>query len=191
MSEPFFSIGHSNRSLEQFIALLRPNGVGCLVDVRTVPRSRANPQYDKGSLTAALAACGIGYEHIAALGGLRGRDKSGLPPETNGFWENQSFHNYADYALGLAFRAGLDRLLQLGESRRCAYMCAEAVWWQCHRRIITDYLLAEGRDVFHIIGSDVPEPARMTPEARPLGEGLAYPARQVPLPGFPPESTLE
>lgn len=185
MSEPFFSIGHSNRSLEQFIALLRPNEIACLVDVRTVPRSRTNPQFNKDSLPAALAACGIGYEHIAALGGLRARDRSGLPPEANGFWENQSFHNYADYALTPAFRAGLDRLLALGDSRRCAYMCAEAVWWQCHRRIITDYLLASGCDVFHILGGGVPEPARMTPEARPHGAGLAYPAMQIPLPGFP------
>jgi uncharacterized protein (DUF488 family) len=181
VSQPFFSVGHSNRSLEQFVALLRPNGITRVVDVRTVPRSRANPQYNKDTLPAGLQVEGIGYEHLAALGGLRGRDKQGTPPEVNGFWENQSFHNYADYAMSDAFRAGLDRLVEIGTRERCAYMCAEAVWWQCHRRIITDYLLAAGHDVFHILSGDVPEPARLTPEARPLGRSLAYPARQADL----------
>ena len=182
MSEPFFTIGHSNRTLEQFLTLLAPNGVTRVVDVRTVPRSRANPQYNKDTLPESLGAHGIAYEHIAALGGLRGRDKQGTPPDVNGFWENQSFHNYADYAMTPAFRAALERLLEIGEAERCAYMCAEAVWWQCHRRIITDYLLASGREVFHIIGSDVPEPARLTPEAVPRAGALAYPARQRGLP---------
>ena len=182
MAHPFFTIGHSNRGLDDFVALLRPNGITRVVDVRTVPRSRANPQYNKDTLPEALAPHGIAYEHIAALGGLRGRDRQGTPPEVNGFWENQSFHNYADYAMTPAFRAGLERLLRIGERERCAYMCAEAVWWQCHRRIVADYLLASGYEVFHIIGSDVPEPARMTPEATPRGGVLAYPARQSGLP---------
>lgn len=186
MAEPFFSIGHSNRPLQAFVALLEPNGVRRVVDVRTVPRSRANPQYNKETLAHALAKAGIAYEHIPSLGGLRARDRTGLAPEVNGFWENQSFHNYADHALSPAFRAGLDRLIELGREERCAYMCAEAVWWQCHRRIITDYLLASGCDVFHIVSGAVPEPARMTPEARPHEEGLAYPAAQLGLPGFPP-----
>lgn len=181
MSEPFFSIGHSNRPIEAFIALLRANGITKLVDVRTVPRSRANPQFNKDALPATLAAHGIGYEHLAALGGLRGKDRQGTPPEVNGFWENPGFHNYADYAMTPAFRAGLERLAEMGRRERVAYMCAEAVWWQCHRRIVTDYLLARGHDVFHIVSSDIPEPARMTPEARPSGEGLAYPARQQGL----------
>ena len=181
MTEPFFSIGHSNRTLEAFVELLRANEVRCLVDVRTVPRSRANPQFNKDALPESLAAHGIGYEHLAELGGLRSRDRSGLAPELNGFWENQSFHNYADYALTPSFRNGLARLVELGGSRRCAYMCAEAVWWQCHRRIITDYLLASGHDVFHILSEGAPEPARITPEARPWEQGLAYPARQQGL----------
>jgi len=181
VSHPFFTIGHSNRTLEEFLALLAPNGITRVVDVRTVPRSRANPQYNKEALPASLARHGIAYEHIAALGGLRGRDRQGTPADVNAFWENQSFHNYADYAMTTSFRAGLERLLEIGEGERCAYMCAEAVWWQCHRRIITDYLLASGRDVFHIIGSDVPEPARLTPEATPRAGALAYPARQKGL----------
>ena len=181
MSGPFFTIGHSNRSLEDFVALLAPNGIEVVVDVRTVPRSRAKPQFNKDPLPDSLARHGSAYDHLPALGGLRARDRSGLAPELNGWWENQSFHNYADYALTPAFRAGLERLRDIGTRQRCAYMCAEAVWWQCHRRIITDYLLAAGEDVFHIVSGDVPEPARLTPEARPCDGGLAYPARQAGL----------
>jgi uncharacterized protein (DUF488 family) len=179
--EPFFTIGHSTRPLEAFVGLLRANDVKRLVDVRTVPRSRMNPQYNKETLPEALGTHGIGYLHLPALGGLRPRRKD-VAPEVNGFWENQSFHNYADYAMTAEFRAGLDRLLALGERDRCAVMCAEAVWWQCHRRIITDYLLATGEPVFHILEKDVPEPARITPEAQPgPGATLVYPGRQASL----------
>jgi len=178
MAQPFFSIGHSTRPIDDFTGLLVPNGIALVVDVRTVPRSRTNPQYNADSLPGALAKRGIGYEHIAALGGLRGKSRD-VPPGTNGYWENASFHNYADYALGPEFRAGLERLVEIGRERRCAIMCAESVWWRCHRRIITDYLLAAGEEVFHIVSGDVPEPARMTPEARPGPDGsLVYPARQ-------------
>jgi uncharacterized protein (DUF488 family) len=181
MSEPFFTIGHSTRPLGEFIALLAPNEVGRVVDVRTVPRSRTNPQYDKATLPRALAEAGIAYEHMAELGGLRPRSRD-VAPEVNGFWENASFHNYADYAMGPAFHGGLERLLRLGRDSRCAIMCAESVWWRCHRRIITDYLLAAGEGVFHIVSSDVPEPARITPEAVPRPGGvLVYPGRQQPL----------
>jgi uncharacterized protein (DUF488 family) len=181
MAEPFFTIGHSTRSLDELAGLLVPNDVRLLVDVRTVPRSRTNPQYNADTLPAALSARGIGYEHIAALGGLRARRKD-IARDVNGYWENASFHNYADYAMGDEFRAGLARLVALGRERRCAIMCAESVWWRCHRRIITDYLLASGEEVFHIVSSDVPEPARMTAEARPGPEGaLVYPGEQGAL----------
>jgi uncharacterized protein (DUF488 family) len=181
MSEPFFTIGHSTRAIDGFIAKLAANGVACLVDVRTVPRSRTNPQFNKEALPGALAKAGIAYRHMPALGGLRPRSKD-VPPETNGFWENQSFHNYADYAMGGEFRAGIEELRDLGEERRCAVMCAEAVWWQCHRRIITDYLLASGEAVFHILESDVPERATITPQARGgPGRTLVYPGRQAGL----------
>jgi uncharacterized protein (DUF488 family) len=181
MAEPFFTIGHSTRSLEELAALLEPNAVRCLVDVRTVPRSRRNPQYDRDTMPVELARFGIGYEHIAALGGLRPRDPD-VAPEVNGFWENRSFHNYADYAMSAAFQAGLQRLRALGAERRCAIMCAESVWWQCHRRIITDYLLASGEAVFHIVGGPVPEPALLTPGAAPgPGRTLVYPSRQGSL----------
>src|SRR3954470_20081592 len=140
MAEPFFTIGHSTRTLAEFVALLEPNDVRRVIDVRTVPRSRTNPQYNAEALPASLAERGIAYEHIAALGGLRGR-KVDVRPEANGYWENQSFHNYADYAMTSPdFSKALAGLIERGRGERCAIMCAEAVWWRCHRRIISDYL---------------------------------------------------
>ena len=179
MSRPFFTIGHSTRSLEELAALLKANGVERLVDVRTIPMSRMNPQFNRDTLPNSLAPHGIAYEHVASLGGRRPRQKD-VPPEVNGFWENQGFHNYADYAMGAEFQAGLAHLRSRGARETCAVMCAESVWWQCHRRIITDYLLACGEDVFHIV-TEVPEPARLTPEARAEGNLLRYPARQAGL----------
>lgn len=173
--EPFFTIGHGTRSVAELAALLKANGVACLVDVRTVPRSRTNPQFNKDVMPAALSPYGIAYRHVAALGGLRGRTAE-VAPEVNAFWENQSFHNYADYATTATFRAGLDELLAMGTESRCALMCAETVWWRCHRRIIADYLLAEGEAVFHIVASDVPEPAKITPGAVAKDGVLVYPA---------------
>jgi uncharacterized protein (DUF488 family) len=171
---PFFTIGHSSRSLAAFAALLEAAGIGLIADIRTVPRSRANPQFDRDSLPAALAALGIGYEHMAALGGLRGRSRT--PDEVNALWENRSFHNYADYALSPPFAAGLARLVEAGRERRCAIMCSEAVWWRCHRRIVADWLIARGESVFHLMGRDRQEPARLTPGAvvRPDGS-VVYP----------------
>jgi uncharacterized protein (DUF488 family) len=164
MAEPFFTIGHSNRSLEEFIGLLGGPHVERLVDVRKMPGSRTNPQFNGDVLAGALAPAGIAYEHLAALGGLRGKARN-LPPEVNGFWTNESFHNYADYALTAEFRAGLERLLEEGRRQRSAIMCSEAVWWRCHRRIVADHLLARGEEVFHIMGPGRPEPARLTPGA--------------------------
>jgi uncharacterized protein (DUF488 family) len=158
---PFFTIGHSNRSLETFVALLREAGIALVADIRTMPRSRTNPQFNKETLPQALAEFQISYEHIAALGGLRAKTR-GLPADVNGFWTNVSFHNYADYALSEPFRAGLEHLIAAGRKRRCTVMCSEAVWWRCHRRIVADYLIANGEDVFHIMGDGRLEPARLT-----------------------------
>jgi uncharacterized protein (DUF488 family) len=176
MRLPFFTIGHSNRSLEQFAELLNGAGIELVADIRTVPRSRANPQFNKDALPGALEAFEIAYEHVARLGGLRGKARS-LSPEVNGFWTNSSFHNYADYALSEEFQAGLARLLELGRQRRCAMMCSEAVWWRCHRRIVADHLIARGESVLHIMGKDRVEPARLTAGAvvRPDGT-VVYPA---------------
>jgi len=176
MPLPFHTIGHSTRTIDEFVALLREADVRLVVDVRTVPRSRTNPQYNGDALPESLAPFGIGYEHMAALGGLRGRVRE-VPDELNAFWDNDSFHNYADYALSDQFRDGLSHLRQIGHDRRCTIMCAETVWWRCHRRIITDYLLAAGESVFHILGPGKVEEARMTAAAHPQANGgLVYAA---------------
>jgi uncharacterized protein (DUF488 family) len=175
MANPFYTIGHSTRAIPEFVDLLREADVGLVVDVRTVPRSRTNPQFNHDALPESLAAYQIGYEHIAELGGLRGKQRPG-EPSPNTYWQNDSFRNYADHALTGGFREGLDRLTNLGSRSVSAIMCAEAVWWRCHRRIIADYLLASGHLVFHILGSGKIEPASLTPGAYPSGDGILYPA---------------
>ena len=178
---PFFTIGHSTRSIEEFTGLLREAGVEQLVDVRTVPRSRTNPQFNRDSLPESLEASAIGYSYLQALGGLRPRSKT-VATGVNGFWENASFHNYADYALGDDFRAGFAELLALGHHQRSAIMCAEAVWWRCHRRILADHLLARGEQVFHILGPGHIEPAMLTRGAVVQADGsVQYPAPQSSL----------
>jgi uncharacterized protein (DUF488 family) len=176
MANPFFTIGHSTRPTAAFVALLRAAEVRLVVDVRTVPRSRTNPQYNREVLAESLSASQLAYEHIAALGGLRGRHHD-VPPAVNGFWENQNFHNYADYAMSEDFHSGLIQLRELGNANRCAIMCAEAVWWRCHRRIIADHLIAAGDTVFHILGPNHIEQAHMTGAAKLEATGtLTYPA---------------
>ena len=171
----FFTVGHSNRSLEAFVALLRAADIALVADIRKMPRSRANPQFNEETLGAALAEFQIGYEHMAALGGLRGRTRDG-PQGLNDFWTNRSFRNYADYALTAPFQQGLQRLLAEGHARRAAIMCSEAVWWRCHRRIVADYLIARGETVLHIMGEGRLEPARLTPGAVVQPDGrVLYP----------------
>jgi uncharacterized protein (DUF488 family) len=174
-----FTIGHSTRGLDEFVSLLREAGADTVVDIRTVPRSRTNPQYNRESLPQALEPLGIGYRHLAALGGLRGRRKDeGASP--NGLWQNQSFRNYADYALTPAFRDGLAELRRIAAERVPAIMCAEAVWWRCHRRIVSDYLLVAGEEVRHILGAGHIDPARLTPGAEPAEDGrILYPAAEA------------
>ncbi len=174
MVRPFYTIGHGTRPIDAFAGLLQDAGVTLVADVRTVPRSRANPQYNRDTLPRSLAALHIAYEHIAALGGLRSRRRD-VPPEVNAFWENESFHNYADYAMSDDFRAGLTHLRELSRDHCCAIMCAETLWWRCHRRIIADYLLAARCTVFHILGPGHIEPARMTDAARRHHGTLRYP----------------
>ena len=181
MANPFFTIGHSTRPIEEFASLLAELEARLVVDVRTVPRSRFNPQFNRDALSTSLAARGVAYEHLAALGGLRGIQRD-VPPETNAFWENASFHNYADYAMSEEFRSGLRTLRELGKTTRSCVMCAESLWWRCHRRIIADYLIAAGEDVFHILGRGHIERAHLTPAARPrLDETLIYPEESVDL----------
>ena len=176
MPLPFFTIGHSTRPVAEFVEMLQNSCVQLVVDVRTLPRSRTNPQYNRDVLPETLLDSKIGYEHIAALGGLRGRTRD-VPRDVNAFWQNQSFHNYADYAMSEGFREGLTMLRDLGHKAPCAIMCAEAVWWQCHRRIITDYLITAGETVFHILGPNRIDRAHRTDAAKRGADGvLTYPA---------------
>ncbi len=146
-----FTIGHSTRTLTEFVALLRQVDVTLIVDVRSFPRSRAMPQFNADALPESLAEYGIGYQHLRALGGRR-HHRKGTPSSLNTYWRVIAFRHYADYAETDEFRAGLRALCELARDGRCAIMCSEAVWWRCHRRIITDYLLAGGTHVDHIMG---------------------------------------
>jgi uncharacterized protein (DUF488 family) len=167
------SVGHSNRSFTEFLALLQANGITALADIRQFTRSRANPQFNADRMAPALGEAGIAYEHIAALGGRR---SSKLKDSPNALWENAAFRSYADYALTDAFENGFARLLEIEGERRVAMMCAEAVWWRCHRRIVSDYLLARGHGVQHILSATAPKPAVLTPGAKVRSDGkVLYP----------------
>lgn len=174
-NNPIFTVGHSTRTMLEFVDVLRSGRADFVVEVRTVPRSRRNPQYNEDVLSGELAPYQIGYVRIAGRGGLRGRSRH-IDPQLNGLWQNQSFHNYADHAVSPEFAGALDELLELSAERRCAIMCAEAVWWRCHRRIIADHLLTRGRTVLHLMGGGRIEPARVTEGAEVRGDSLAYPA---------------
>ncbi len=171
---PIYTIGHSTRRIDEFVELLRAGEVGCVVDIRTIRRSRTNPQFNEDTLPASLSPWQIGYTAIPELGGRRSRQKS-VAPEVNAFWKNRSFHNYADYAMSAMFRDGLEQLTALAVETRCAIMCSEAVWWRCHRRIVADYLLLEGWPVFHLMNGDRVVPAQRTSGAVPQQGVLVYP----------------
>jgi len=178
----FFTIGHSTRTLAKFVDLLRESNVDLVVDVRSMPRSRTNPQFNLETLPEGLAPWQIGYKHMAELGGLRGKQRL-AEPSPNAYWRVRSFRNYADYALTEPFASGLAQLREQGSQHRCTIMCAETVWWRCHRRIITDYLLAAGEQVMHILGTSQVEEARLTPGAILRDDGtVVYPA-ESPRPG--------
>jgi uncharacterized protein (DUF488 family) len=175
MSAPFFTIGHSTRPLAEFIGLLRESDIEILIDVRSIPRSRTNPQFNLDTLPGSLGAEGVEYGHIAALGGRRGKSRVDRP-SPNTYWTHPAFRNYADYALSEPFRKGLEELLDIGHARRCTIMCSEAVWWRCHRRIVADYLLARGETVLHIMGPHQVRPATLTPQALAQADGtVIYP----------------
>lgn len=161
MSFSFFTIGHSTHTIKKFVDILAAANVTMVVDVRTIPKSRTNPQYNYDVLPLSLAQFQIEYAYIPELGGLREKSKI-IDQDLNGFWKNQSFHNYADYALTDAFQLGLERLMAMGRQQRCAIMCAESVWWRCHRRIIADYLLVRGETVFHLMGQHSIKVAELT-----------------------------
>ncbi len=176
MTNIFFTIGHSTRTLSQFADLLQKSGVDFVVDVRSLPRSRTNPQFNQEILQGDLSSWQIGYEHIVELGGRRSKRHS-TDLSLNAYWQVRGFRNYADYALTAPFASGLARLRERGRQHRCAIMCAEAVWWRCHRRIIADYLLAAGEYVWHILGPSHVDEANLTDAAVVRADGtVVYPA---------------
>ncbi|HSU17883.1 DUF488 domain-containing protein [Longimicrobium sp.] len=170
-----YTIGHSTRTIEQFIALLREHGVELLADVRRFPGSRRHPQFGSAALAASLQEAGIGYVHAEALGGRRSSEAGAASPNTA--WRNDAFRAYADYMATPPFRDALDRLVALSRERTAVIMCAEAVPWRCHRRLITDALLARGIPVADIIGPGQASPARLSEHAVVRGDGtVIYPA---------------
>jgi len=172
---PIYTVGHSTRTIPEFVQLLRAGGIELIVDIRRIPQSRTNPQYNWDVLPAQLAPVQIAYLRIAELGGRRATSKI-VPPATNAFWSNRSFHNYADYALTDEYRIGLEQVLEVAQTRNTAIMCSEAVWWRCHRRIVADYLLQLHRHVYHLMGTARVIPAEMTSAAVARDDGLHYPS---------------
>lgn len=168
----FYTIGHSTRSLDELVSLLREHGVTLLADVRTAPGSRRMPHFSRSSLAAALPGLGVEYVHLPELGGLR-RPR---PDSPNTGWRNESFRGYADHMATAEFRLGLERLIALGRDRPVAIMCAEAVPWRCHRSLIADALLVRGIGVTHVIGSGRSQAHALTPFASVEGDRITYPA---------------
>ncbi|MEX5258941.1 DUF488 family protein [Kocuria sp. CPCC 205263] len=166
-----YTVGHSTRSAEEFVALLRESGVQQLVDIRTVPRSRTNPQFDLDALPGTLAEASIGHSYCKGLGGLRPTSKDTV----NTAWRNESFRGYADHMLTDEFRAALAELERLAEARIVAIMCAEAVWWRCHRSLVAEALLVRAHDVQHIMGPGKLTPATLRDFAVVDGDRITHP----------------
>lgn len=167
-----FTVGHSTRSLEELGAVLASFGVSVLADVRTIPRSRRNPQFNAESLPATLGARGVRYVHLPRLGGLR-RPRGDSP---NAAWRNEGFRGFADYMLTGEFEAGLAELRSLAATGTVALMCAEAVPWRCHRSLLADALTARGAHVEHLTGVGRSSPHRLTAFAKVEGARVSYPA---------------
>lgn len=165
-----WTIGHSTRSAEEFNQILTIYHIENLVDVRTFPSSRRHPQFNRDQLSNALAATAITYHHLPALGGRRQPSKT----SKNIAWKNSSFRGYADHMESVEFEKGIETLLQLVQDKRTAIMCAEVVWWRCHRGLIADYLKASGLDVVHIIDAKHAENHPYTTAARIVDGRLSY-----------------
>jgi uncharacterized protein (DUF488 family) len=166
-----WTIGHSTRKIDQFISLLEENEIKLVADVRGLPGSKRYPQFNKEALAQSLCEHGIHYEHLPELGGRR----KPRPDSRNTAWRNASFRGYADYMETEEFRDGVERLLDLAnESGQTAIMCAEAVWWRCHRALISDYLKAQGIEVTHIVDANKSEPHPYTSAARMVDGALSY-----------------
>ena len=168
-----WTIGHSTRSADEFLALLHGNAIAGLADVRTIPRSRRHPHFAREALSERLNEEGIEYRHFAPLGGLR----KPRPDSPNGAWRNEAFRGYADHMLTSEFAASVGELLEFGQRRNVVVMCAEAVWWQCHRMLLSDALVAREVDVKHIMspsGRNALQPHRLTPFAQIRADGQVW-----------------
>lgn len=177
MPEKAWTIGHSTRDWDAFVGLLKAHGIQAIADVRRFPASRKHPQFNREEMGPALAAAGIGYAGFPDLGGRR----PAQPDSPNTAWRNASFRGYADYMATPAFDDGLRRLLGLAGEKRTAMMCAEALWWRCHRALIADALKARGVEVLHLGGSGEPEPHPYTAAASIVGGRLSYMDEQARL----------
>ena len=176
----FFTIGHSNRSLGEFLSLLKKFNIEALIDIRSWPSSKKHPHFNREALEESLKAEGIRYFWLGReLGGYR---KNGLGDRSpNKAWDSVGFRNYADYTLSEEFRMGIRRLLRYGEKWRTAYMCAEKFYWRCHRRILSDYLVAKGHQVTHIIDQQEAREHKLTRFARVIDGLLTYPRLESQL----------
>ena len=171
MYSGILTIGHSTRTLEAFIALLQENGAEWIADVRSIPRSRHNPQFNRDTLPESLSAAGIGYSHLAGLGGFR-KPRADSP---NTYWKNAAFRGYADYMQTTQFRDSLEALLGLAGGKRAAVMCAEAVPWRCHRSLIADALVVRGIRVTHVLAPGESMAHALTAGASVEGGLITYP----------------
>ncbi|MHB9140168.1 MAG: DUF488 domain-containing protein [Victivallaceae bacterium] len=166
------TIGHSTHTIEEFIRLLQTHGATLVADVRTVPRSRHNPQFNKDSLPGSLQKAGLGYVHLPELGGLR----HAKPDSPNGGWRNPAFRGYADYMQTAEFTQNLEELIRLANHNRIVLMCAEAVPWRCHRSLIADALLVRGIRTENIMSATSRQVHTLTPFAQVRGAAITYPA---------------
>ncbi len=168
-----YTIGHSTHTIEEFLAILQAHGIQQLVDVRTIPRSRHNPQFNRESLPASLKKAGIAYRHMPGLGGLR----HARPDSTNTAWRNASFRGYADYMQTADFHKNLEELIRLAAEKQTTIMCAEAVPWRCHRSLIADALTARGIPALEITSAKQAKPHALTPFAKVQGTEVSYPGK--------------
>lgn len=174
MSTRLLTIGHSTLSAKEFLNLLEKNGVRCLADIRRFPGSRKFPHFNRDQLERSLPHSGIEYRWLERLGGRRGKQKRTDSPNMG--LRNESFRNYADYMATPEFKAGISELLDLARTKPTAYMCSEAVYWRCHRRLVSDYLVANGFEVLHLMSTGRPRPHELTPGAVIKDGQVTYPA---------------
>jgi uncharacterized protein (DUF488 family) len=184
VNDVILTIGHSTRPLDEFLGFLAAHGVECVIDVRTIPRSRRNPQFNSDALEDSLRNAHIGYVHKKQLGGLRHPKKDSI----NTGWRNDGFRGYADYMQTGEFDAALVELIEFTRTKRCAIMCAEAVPWRCHRSLISDALVIRKVAVEHIMSRALREPHALTPFALVRGVRITYPNSSEPKLPFPEAS---